>query len=58
MRNLITSTDSYKLSHFLQYPKGTTKSISYIVLKYFVNENTTYFNLTESFKEIRERAKL
>ena len=28
--NLILNTDSYKPSHFLQLPKGTTKSTSYI----------------------------
>ncbi len=30
MRNLILSTDSYKYSHFLQYPPGTEKVYSYI----------------------------
>lgn len=30
MRNLILATDSYKLSHFLQYPPGTTRISSYI----------------------------
>jgi len=30
LRNLILNTDSYKASHFLQYPKGTTRVSSYI----------------------------
>ena len=30
MRNLILNTDSYKVSHFAQYPAGTTFVSSYI----------------------------
>ncbi len=30
MTNIITLTDSYKLSHWKQYPKGTTKIYSYM----------------------------
>lgn len=30
MNNIILNTDSYKASHFVQYPKGTTKVHSYI----------------------------
>lgn len=30
LRNLILNTDSYKASHFLQYPEGTTRVCSYI----------------------------
>ena len=30
MSNLILNTDSYKLSHFLQYPEGTTDLYSYV----------------------------
>ena len=30
LRNLILNTDSYKASHYLQYPKGTTRVSSYI----------------------------
>jgi len=29
-RNLLLSTDSYKLSHFLQYPPEVTRMFSYI----------------------------
>ncbi|GAA5513597.1 hypothetical protein Dcar01_02338 [Deinococcus carri] len=29
-RNLILDTDSYKSSHFLQYPRGTTRLFSYL----------------------------
>lgn len=28
MKNLILTTDSYKLSHFLQYPPGTMRVAS------------------------------
>lgn len=29
-RNIILDTDSYKSSHFLQYPSGTTRLFSYL----------------------------
>lgn len=49
MKNLILSTDSYKLSHYLQYPNSTTHVSSYIeargIAKGFPNTDIVFFGL-------------
>lgn len=43
--NLILDTDSYKASHFLQYPEGTTKLFSYIESRGGRYGQTLFFGL-------------
>jgi nicotinamide phosphoribosyltransferase len=43
MTNLIMSTDSYKLTHFSQYPKGTTGVYSYLEARRGATYNETVF---------------
>ena len=43
--NLILDTDSYKASHFLQYPEGTTKIFSYIESRGGRYGRTVFFGL-------------
>lgn len=54
MNNIITSTDSYKASHFLQYPPGTEKVNSYIEARGTVYpdvDKTVFFGLQAYIKE-------
>lgn len=44
MKNFILSTDSYKASHFLQYPPGTTEISSYIEAR-GGGDSVTFFGL-------------
>ncbi len=45
MTNIILDTDSYKHSHFLQYPPGTTTVSSYIESRGGVHYKTLFFGL-------------
>lgn len=49
---MILTTDSYKLSHFNQYPKGTTKVFSYVESRGGVYEETLFFGLQKFIKEL------
>lgn len=51
MRNLILNTDSYKVSHFAQYPAGTTFVSSYIESRGGVYPQTVFFGLQAFLKE-------
>lgn len=50
-RNLILNTDSYKASHFLQYPPGTTKVYSYIESRGSNWDSLVFFGLQMFLKE-------
>lgn len=43
--NIILNTDSYKASHFLQYPEGTTHVFSYIESRGGEYDSTVFFGL-------------
>lgn len=43
--NIIYSTDSYKASHWLQYPPNTTSMFSYVESRGGVFDKTTFFGL-------------
>ncbi len=43
--NLILDTDSYKSSHFLQYPQGTTRLFSYLESRGGRYPQTRFFGL-------------
>jgi nicotinamide phosphoribosyltransferase len=45
MNNLILMTDSYKASHFLQYPPGTTRMYSYLESRGGHYSSTVFFGL-------------
>jgi nicotinamide phosphoribosyltransferase len=49
--NLILNTDSYKASHWLQYPKGTEHVYSYIESRGGVYPETLFFGLQMFLKE-------
>lgn len=49
--NLITLTDSYKLSHFSQYPQGTEKIFSYMEARGGEYPETVFFGLQYYLKE-------
>ncbi len=51
MSNLILDTDSYKASHFLQYPPGTDYMFSYIESRGGQYEKTVFFGLQYLLKE-------
>jgi len=51
MQNLILNTDSYKTSHFLQYPKGAEFVSSYIESRGGVHTATVFFGLQMFIKE-------
>jgi len=48
--NLILNTDSYKFSHYLQYPPGTTRVSSYIESRGGAYENVVFFGLQAYLK--------
>jgi nicotinamide phosphoribosyltransferase len=50
-RLLILNTDSYKTSHYLQYPPGTTGVFSYIESRGGVHDRTVFFGLQYILKE-------
>lgn len=45
MQNLILNTDSYKMSHFVQYPQGAEYVSSYIESRGGVHATTVFFGL-------------
>ena len=49
--NIILNTDSYKTSHFLQYPEGTTNVFSYIESRGGEYDRTLFFGLQAFIKE-------
>jgi len=49
--NLILDTDSYKMSHWLQYPPGTTKMFSYLESRGGKYSYTEFFGLQYILKE-------
>jgi len=51
MRNIILNTDSYKTSHFLQYPAGTRQVSSYIESRGGRFDETVFFGLQMFLKE-------
>ncbi len=53
-RNFIKLTDSYKLTHWLQYPPGTTKVVSYLESRGGEFEEMVFFGLLPYLKEYLE----
>ena len=49
--NLILNTDSYKASHWLQYPPGTEATFFYVESRGGVYERTVFFGLQAIIKE-------
>jgi nicotinamide phosphoribosyltransferase len=45
MKSLILKSDSYKFTHNPQYPKGTTKVISYLESRGGIFDNTVFYGL-------------
>jgi len=54
-KNFIFNTDSYKTSHFLQYPPGTTHVSSYIEARGGDYEKAIFFGLQIFIKEYLEK---
>jgi len=50
-RLLVLNTDSYKTSHYLQYPPGTTHVFSYIESRGGIHDRTVFFGLQYVLKE-------
>ena len=50
-RLIVLNTDSYKASHWLQYPPGTTHVFSYIESRGGAHERTLFFGLQYLLKE-------
>src|SRR5574337_821369 len=51
MENIIIDTDSYKASHYLQYPPGTTSMFSYIESRGGEYNKTVFFGLQYYLKK-------
>ncbi|HEY5268338.1 MAG TPA: nicotinate phosphoribosyltransferase [Candidatus Saccharimonadales bacterium] len=51
MENIIIDTDSYKVSHYLQYPEGTTSMFSYIESRGGEYPSTVFFGLQYYLKQ-------
>lgn len=51
MKNIILNTDSYKASHYLQYPAGTEQVSSYIEARGGCFEQSVFFGLQMFLKE-------
>ena len=51
MKNIILNTDSYKSSHYLQYPQGSEYISSYIEARNGKYEETLFFGLQAFIKE-------
>jgi nicotinamide phosphoribosyltransferase len=49
--NIITDTDSYKLSHYNQYPKNTTKIVSYFESRGGKHSKVCFFGLQYIIKK-------
>ena len=50
-RNLILNTDSYKASHWLQYPPGVDATFFYLESRGGEYERTVFFGLQAILKE-------
>jgi nicotinamide phosphoribosyltransferase len=50
-RLLVLNTDSYKTSHFLQYPPGTSHVFSYVESRGGLHDRTVFFGLQYILKE-------
>lgn len=53
--NLILNTDSYKASHWLQYPPGTDATFFYVESRGGIYDRTLFFGLQAIIKEFLER---
>ena len=53
--NLLLNTDSYKASHWLQYPPGTDASFFYVESRGGVYDQTAFFGLQSILKEAINR---
>jgi nicotinamide phosphoribosyltransferase len=53
--NLILNTDSYKASHWLQYPPGTDETFFYVESRGGVYDKTVFFGLQAILKEYLAR---
>ena len=51
MENLILLTDSYKFTHWKQYPNGTTKVYSYLESRGGKFDNTLFYGLQYFIKK-------
>lgn len=56
MGNLILDTDSYKASHWLQYPPGTTNVFNYLESRGGAYDRTVFFGLQYLLKEYLSRS--
>lgn len=56
MNNIVLDTDSYKFSHWLQYPPGTTGMFSYLESRGGRYANTVFFGLQMLLKKYLCRA--
>ena len=54
MRNVILDGDSYKLSHYRQYPQGTTQIVSYIESRGGEFDNVVFFGLQKVLIDLVE----
>lgn len=54
MKNIILNADSYKASHYLQYPEGVTGAYSYIESRGGLYDETLFFGLQGFMKEYLE----
>jgi len=55
MKNILNLTDSYKFSHFNQYPKGTEMIHSYLAPRGGEYDKVVFFGLTYYIKEFLEK---
>lgn len=51
LNNLLLNTDSYKASHWLQYPAGTDATFFYVESRGGVHDRTVFFGLQAILKE-------
>ena len=51
LRNLLLNTDSYKASHWLQYPPGTDATFFYVESRGGIHDRTVFFGLQAILKE-------
>ncbi|UKE70087.1 nicotinate phosphoribosyltransferase [Xanthomonas cerealis pv. cerealis] len=56
LNNLLLNTDSYKASHWLQYPAGTDATFFYVESRGGVYDRTVFFGLQSILKETLGRA--
>ena len=51
LNNLLLNTDSYKASHWLQYPPGTDATFFYVESRGGLHDRTVFFGLQAILKE-------